>query len=82
MGSYNLKVYEYATGIQLRMYNQTLIYSEKNPSVPLISPINGTDEEVHTCELSKERKEHSSQVSASRTISTLYEIFVLDMLPI
>lgn len=74
MGSYNLKVYEYATGLQLRMYNQTLIYSEKNPSVPLISPIDEADEEVHTCELSEERKERSSQVSASRTISTLYEI--------
>ena len=74
MGSYNLKVYEYATGIQLRLYNQTLIYSEINPSVPLISSIDEADEKVHTCELLEERKERSSQVSASRAISTLYEI--------
>ena len=51
MGSYNLKVYEYATGIQLRMYNQTLIYSEKNQSVPLIGLIDEADKKVHTCEL-------------------------------
>lgn len=74
MGSYNLKVYEYATGIQLRLYNQSLIYSEKNPSVPLISLIDEADKKVHTYELSEERKERSSRVSASRTISTLYEI--------
>ena len=74
MGSYNLKVYEYATGIQLRLYNQALIYSENNPSVPLISQIYEADDKVHTCELSEERKERSFQVSASRAISTLYEI--------
>lgn len=74
MGSYNLKVYEYATGFQLRLYNQSLIYSEKNQSVSLISSIDEADKKVHTCELSEERKEHSYQVSASRTISTLYEI--------
>ena len=74
MGSYNLKVYEYATGVQLRLYNQTLIYSEKNQSVPLISSIDEADKKVHTCEFSEERKERSCQVSASRTISTLYEI--------
>ena len=51
MGSYNLKVYEYATGIQLRLYNQSLIYSENNPSVPLLSSIDEADEKVHTCEL-------------------------------
>ena len=74
MGSYNLKVYEYATGIQLRMYNQALIYSEKNQSVPLIGLIDEVDKKVHTCELLEDRKERSSQVSASRAISTLYEI--------
>lgn len=74
MGSYNLKVYEYAAGFQLRLYNQSLIYSEKNPSVPLISLIDEADKKVHTYELSEERNERSSQVSASRTISTLYEI--------
>lgn len=74
MGSYNLKVYEYATGVQLRLYNQTLMYLEKNQSVPLISSIDEADKKVHTCELSEERKERSCQVSASRTISTLYEI--------
>ena len=74
MGSYNLKVYEYATGIQLRMYNQALIYSEKNQSVPLIGLIDEVDKKVHTCELLEERKERSFQVSASRAISTLYEI--------
>ena len=74
MGSYNLKVYEYATGIQLRMYNQTLIYSEKNQSVPLIESIEEEDIKVHTRELSEGRNKRSLQVSTSRTVSKLYEI--------
>lgn len=60
MGSYNLKVYEYATGIQLRLYNQALIYSENNPSVPLLSQINEADEKVHTCELCSRKKHGKS----------------------
>ena len=73
MGSYNLKVYEYADSVQLRLYNQSLTYDEKVPSVPLIEPVEPL-EKVHTSELSKERKEKSALSSMSRTVSSIYEI--------
>ena len=73
MGSYNLKVYEYADSVQLRLYNQSLTYDEKVPSVPLIEPVEPM-EKVHTSELSEERKEKSALSSMSRTVSSIYEI--------
>lgn len=52
MGSYNVKVYEYATGIQVRLYNQVLTYSEKVKKEPFLQ----SNEKVHARELSPERK--------------------------
>ena len=73
MGSYNLKVYEYADSIQLRMYNQSLIYDEKVATTPLIEP-SEEFKKVHTSELSGERKENALKWSMSRTKSSIYEI--------
>ena len=76
MGSYNLKVYEYADSIQLRLYNQSLTYDEKVSSIPMIEPFESfaNNTKVHTSELSTERKERSAKSSMSRTISSIYEI--------
>ena len=70
MGSYNVKVYEYATGIQVRLYNQVLTYSEKVKKEPFLQ----SDEKIHAHELLPERKEISLQKSISRTISQIYEV--------
>lgn len=76
MGSYNLKVYEYADSIQLRLYSQSLTYDEKVSPIPLIELVEPSEkfQKVHTSELSEERKEHSVKSSMSRTISSIYEI--------
>lgn len=71
MGSYNVKVYEYATGTQIRLYNQVLTYSEKVKKEPLLQL---DSEKVHTHELSSERNEHSLEKSLSRTVSQIYEV--------
>ena len=38
MGNYNIKVYEYADGIQIRLYNQPITSYEKVMPVPLAKP--------------------------------------------
>ena len=64
MGNYNLKVYEYADGIQIRLYNQPISTNEKVPPVPLAVP-QECDEllRVHTSELSHTHgKVHTSEL--------------------
>ena len=51
MGNYNLKVYEYADGIQIRVYNQPITSYEKVPPVPLAKPHEPDEpKKVHTSE--------------------------------
>lgn len=90
MGIYNLKVYEYVGGYQLRLYSKGRCYNER-ASFPSIKPA-GLDglkpdilnavhesesEKVHTSELfepTPEQSEQSARVSRSRTVSQIYEI--------
>lgn len=74
MGSYNLKVYEYANSMQLRLYNQCVSFSEKVKKEPLIIPEDSDSEKVHAHELSEERSEKSLEKSMSRTVSQIYEV--------
>ncbi len=90
MGNYNLKVYEYADGIQLRLYNQPITSHEKVSPVPLAKPyepyepdelqkvhtseLSDSPGKVRTCELSDRQKEHAIQSSMNRTIQKIYEI--------
>ena len=53
MGNYNIKVYEYADGIQIRLYNQPITSYEKVLPVPLAKPYESNElKKVHTSELS------------------------------
>lgn len=72
MGSYNLKVYEYADSIQLRLFNKCVTYSEKVKKEPLL--VSSDSDSVHTSEPSSERSEISLEKSMSRTVSQIYEI--------
>ncbi len=87
MGNYNLKVYEYADGIQLRLYNQPITSHEKVPPVSLAKPCEPDEIQkvhtselpdnpgkVHTSELSDRQKEHAIHSSMNRTIQKIYEI--------
>jgi len=86
MGIYNLRVYEYADSIQLRVYNKPIYNSENVPKVPLInlsdgelkivhtSELSGKDISVHTSELSDKQNERSTQSSMNRTVQKIYEI--------
>lgn len=90
MGIYNLKVYEYVGGYQLRLYskgrryNETALFPATNPAVAdglepdILDVAHVTEsEKVHTFELyepTPEQSEHSAQVSRSRTVSQIYEI--------
>ncbi len=64
MGNYNLKVYEYADGIQIRLYNQPISTNEKVPPVPLAVPQECDElQRVHTSELSHTHgKVHTSEL--------------------
>lgn len=90
MGIYNLKVYEYVGGYQLRLYSRGRRYNERAsfPSIntavidglepDILNAIHDSEsEKVRTSELSElmpEQVEHSAHVSRSRTISQIYEI--------
>lgn len=67
MGNYNLKVYEYADGIQIRLYNQPIINGEKVPPVPLAKPYESDEvPKVHTSELFDSlEKVHTSELPDS-----------------
>lgn len=64
MGNYNVKVYEYAEGIQLRLYNQPITSHEKVPAVPLAKPYEFDElPKVHTSELPDfSEKVHTSEL--------------------
>ena len=70
MGSYNLKVYEYVDSMQLRLYNQSLVYSEKVQMPELKEPKRKKEDYERTTE----QIEKSAYSSKSRTINQLYEI--------
>ena len=90
MGIYNLKVYEYVGGYQLRLYSKGRLYNERAPfpstkpvvadglELDTLNVIHDPDpKKVRTSELSEpmpEQSEHSAQVSRSRTVSQIYEI--------
>lgn len=75
MGIYNLRVYEYANSVQLRVYNRPFITTEEIAEIPLAIPHEESErEKVHTSEFSEKQKERSSQSSMSRTIQKIYEI--------
>ena len=87
MSNYNLKVYEYADGIQIRLYNQPITSIEKVPPVPIAKPyepeelpkvhtseLSNNPEKVHTSELLDKQREHAIQSSMNRTIQKIYEI--------
>ena len=65
MGNYNLKVYEYADGIQIRLYNQPITSHEKVLPVPLAKPYEFKElKKVHTSELpDNSEKVHTSELS-------------------
>lgn len=75
MGVYNLKVYEYADSLQIRMYDKAIFYSEK------VKPFRtfGKEEELEepfSCfdEQTEEQKKRSIASSRSRTVNQIYEI--------
>lgn len=72
MGLYNLKVYEYADSVQVRMYDKAVEYSEtiNFPNVRK-DETSGKKEES---ERTKEQEEHSYSSSMSRTVNQIYEI--------
>lgn len=87
MGNYNLKVYEYTDGIQVRLYNQPISINEKVPPVPLAVPQESEEpqrvhtselspkaEKVHTSELPCKQKGHAIHSSMNRTIQKIYEV--------
>lgn len=84
MGVYNLRVYEYVEGVQIRLYDTPQLYDERVPNEYLLS-FNMSDdiksdmnkEKVHTSELlerSQEQIEKSIYSSRNRTVSKIYEI--------
>ena len=86
MGIYNIRCYEYADSVQLRVYNRPFITTEDVAETPLAvsyedlqeevhtSELSEESEKVHTSELSKEREERSNQSSMNRTIQKIYEV--------
>lgn len=87
MSNYNLKVYEYADGIQIRLYNQPITSNEKVPPVPIAKPYEPEElpkvhtsellnhsKKVHASELSEKQREHVIQSSMNRTVQKIYEI--------
>lgn len=73
MGVYNLKVYEYADSVQVRMYNKSIDYSEEIESFRTFGK--SEDEIIHIkSEQTEEQKEKSACSSRSRTINQIYEI--------
>lgn len=65
MGIYNLRVYEYANSVQVRVYNRPFITTEEIAEIPLAIPYEEPEQEkVHTSELSEESEEvHTSELS-------------------
>ena len=87
MSNYNLKVYEYADGIQIRLYNQPITSIEKVPPVPIAKPYEPEElpkvhtsellnhsKKVHASEPSEKQREHVIQSSMNRTVQKIYEI--------
>ena len=87
MSNYNLKVYEYADGIQIRLYNQPITSIEKVPPVPIAKPYEPEElpkvhtsellnhsKKVRTCEPPEKQREHVIQSSMNRTVQKIYEI--------
>lgn len=75
MGIYNLRVYEYADSVQVRVYNRPFITTEEVAEIPLAIPYEEPEQEkVYTSELSEKQKEGSSRSSMNRTIQKIYEI--------
>ena len=87
MSNYNLKVYEYADGIQIRLYNQPITSIEKAPPVPIAKPYEPEElpkvhtsellnhsKKVHASEPSEKQREHVIQSSMNRTVQKIYEI--------
>lgn len=87
MGIYNLRVYEYADSVQVRVYNRPFITTEEVAEVPLAIPheeselqkvhtseLSEENKKVHTSELSEKSKERSNDSSMNRTIQKIYEI--------
>ena len=75
MGAYNLKVYEYADSLQIRMYDKAILYSEKVKSFRTFGKEEDF-EEPFSCfdEQTEEQKKRSIASSKSRTVNQIYEI--------
>ena len=94
MGNYNLKVYEYADGIQIRLYNQPITSYEKVLPVPLAKPYESNElKKVHTSELSptvQEYIDYSNDMgtlitelqTVNQRLDTMTNIFIVGMIGI
>lgn len=74
MGAYNLKVYEYADSVQIRMYDKAIVYSESVKPFRTFGNENDDLESVQVSERSEEQIKRCADSSKSRTINQIYEI--------
>ena len=74
MGVYNLKVYEYADSVQIRMYDKAIVYSERVKPFRTFGKENDDLESVQFSERSEEQIKRCAVSSKSRTINQIYEI--------
>lgn len=71
MSGYNVRIYEYYGGYQIRMYNQLVHFDD---SVPFVKEISFDSDAKSSDVRTNEDSEHSDSSSRARTIQQLYEI--------
>lgn len=75
MSAYNLKVFNYADGVQFRMYNQSICVSEKIDTIHELSFDSLLSEQLESSDVRTESNYSRSEfVSKNRTIQKMYEI--------